>query len=150
MQCSQELSVCFPQFQVCDIVSCMLQVHVPPSCMLDGVHSAHFFGTGVIVHHSENMGLAVVDRNTVAVSACDVMLSFAAFPIEIPGEVSLSMQNCISILGFVEPVLLSQVVFLHPVHNYALVAYDPSALGAGASIVRAAELLPGQSTYLYL
>lgn len=37
-----------------------------------------------------------------------------------------------------------QVVFLHPVHNYALVAYDPSALGlAGASVVRAAELLPG-------
>ncbi|KAH7682677.1 HtrA2 peptidase protein [Dioscorea alata] len=110
----------------------MFEVHVPPSCMLDGVHSAHFFGTGVIVHHSENMGLAVVDRNTVAVSACDVMLSFAAFPIEIPGE----------------------VVFLHPVHNYALVAYDPSALGAGASIVRAAELLPepalrrGDSVYL--
>lgn len=36
------------------------------------------------------------------------------------------------------------MVFLHPVHNYALVAYDPSALGAvGASMVRAAELLPG-------
>lgn len=36
------------------------------------------------------------------------------------------------------------MVFLHPVHNYALVAYDPSALGAnGASVVRAAELLPG-------
>lgn len=30
-------------------------------------------------------------------------------------------------------------------HNYALVAYDPSALGlAGASVVRAAELLPGR------
>jgi hypothetical protein len=40
-----------------------------------------------------------------------------------------------------------QVVFLHPVHNYALVAYDPSALGAvGASMVRAAELLPGRLT----
>lgn len=37
-----------------------------------------------------------------------------------------------------------QVVFLHPVHNYALVAYDPSSLGpVGASVVRAAELLPG-------
>lgn len=49
------------------------------------------------------------------------MLSFAAYPIEIPGE----------------------VVFLHPVHNFALVAYDPSALGAGASVVWAAKLLPG-------
>jgi len=35
------------------------------------------------------------------------------------------------------------VVFLHPVHNYALVAYDTSALGAdGASAVHAAKLLP--------
>ncbi|KAJ6838540.1 putative protease Do-like 7 isoform X2 [Iris pallida] len=118
--------------QVIEPTLVMFEVHVPPSCMLDGVHSQHFFGTGVVIYHSETMGLAAVDRNTVAVSASDVMLSFAAFPIEIPGE----------------------VVFLHPVHNYALVAYDPSALGAGASIVRAAELLPepalrrGDSVYL--
>ncbi|XP_048495414.1 protease Do-like 7 isoform X2 [Beta vulgaris subsp. vulgaris] len=111
----------------------MFEVHVPPSCMLDGVHSQHFFGTGVIIHHSQNMGLVVVDKNTVAISASDIMLSFAAFPIEIPGE----------------------VVFLHPVHNYALIAYDPSALGAaGAAVVRAAELLPepavrrGDAVYL--
>ena len=69
--------------------SLYLQVHVPPSCMLDGVHSQHFFGTGVIIHHSQSMGLVVVDKNTVAISASDVMLSFAAFPIEIPGEVNL-------------------------------------------------------------
>lgn len=55
--------------------------------MIDGVHSQHFFGTGVIVHHSETMGLAAVDKNTVAVSVSDVMLSFAAYPMEIPGEV---------------------------------------------------------------
>ncbi|EXC20661.1 Protease Do-like 7 [Morus notabilis] len=111
----------------------MFEVYVPPSFMLDGVHSQHFFGTGVVIYHSENMGLVAVDKNTVAISASDVMLSFAAFPIEIPGE----------------------VVFLHPVHNYALISYDPSALGAvGASAVRAAELLPepalrrGDSVYL--
>ncbi|XP_010558675.1 PREDICTED: protease Do-like 7 [Tarenaya hassleriana] len=111
----------------------MFEVHVPPSCSLDGVHSQHFFGTGVIIYHSTSMGLVVVDKNTVAISASDIMLSFAAFPVEIPGE----------------------VVFLHPVHNYALIAYDPSALGtAGASVVRAAELLPepalqrGESVYL--
>ncbi|CAL5412423.1 unnamed protein product [Camellia sinensis] len=99
----------------------MFEVHVPPSCMVDGVRSQHFLGTGVIIYHSHNMGLVAVDKNTVAISVSDVMLSFAAFPIEIPGE----------------------VIFLHPVHNYALVAYDPSALGAdGASAVRAAELLP--------
>ncbi|XP_022998710.1 protease Do-like 7 [Cucurbita maxima] len=111
----------------------MFEVHVPPSCMLDGVHSQHFFGTGVIIYHSHSMGLVAVDKNTVAISSCDIMLSFAAFPIEIPGE----------------------VVFLHPVHNYALVAYDPSSLGSvGASAVQAAELLPepalrrGDSVYL--
>ncbi|XP_010274652.1 PREDICTED: protease Do-like 7 isoform X2 [Nelumbo nucifera] len=119
--------------QVIEPTLVMFEVHVPPSCMLDGVHSQHFFGTGVIVYHSQSMGLVAVDRNTVAISVSDVMLSFAAFPVEIPGE----------------------VVFLHPVHNYALVAYDPSALGvAGASVVRAAELLPeptlrrGDSVYL--
>ncbi|KAK2387838.1 protease Do [Trifolium repens] len=111
----------------------MFEVHVPPSCMLDGVHSQHFFGTGVIIYHSQDMGLVAVDKNTVAVSSSDVLLSFAAFPVEIPGE----------------------VVFLHPVHNYALISYDPSALGpVGASVVRAAELLPdpalrrGDSVYL--
>ncbi len=41
------------------------------------------------------------------------------------------------------------MVFLHPVHNYALIAYDPSALGTvGASVVRAAELLPGRIDYI--
>ncbi|KAL5076869.1 hypothetical protein RYX36_015853 [Vicia faba] len=111
----------------------MFEVHVPPSCMLDGVHSQHFFGTGVIIYQTQDMGLVAVDKNTVAVSSSDVLLSFAAFPIEIPGE----------------------VVFLHPVHNYALISYDPSALGpVGASVVRAAELLPepalcrGDSVYL--
>ncbi|KAG2661016.1 hypothetical protein PVAP13_1KG474600 [Panicum virgatum] len=118
--------------QVIEPALVMFEVHVPPVCMLDGVHSQHFFGTGVVIHHSDCLGLVAVDRNTVAVSISDIMLSFAAYPIEIPGE----------------------VVFLHPVHNFALVAYDPSALGAGASVVRAAKLLPepalrrGDSVYL--
>ncbi|CAH9066987.1 unnamed protein product [Cuscuta europaea] len=99
----------------------MCEVHVPISFLLEAVHKLQFCGTGVIVYHSQSMGLVAVDRNTVVASSCDVMLSFAAFPIEIPGE----------------------VVFLDPVHNFALVAYDPSALGPdGYSAVHAAELLP--------
>ncbi|KAI3842382.1 hypothetical protein MKW92_037536 [Papaver armeniacum] len=98
----------------------MCEAHVPPSCQVDGVYSQNFFGTGVIVYHSQSMGLVVVDKYTVAVPCCDVMLSFAASHMKIPGE----------------------VVFLHPVHNYAFVAYDPSSLGvAGASAVRSAKLL---------
>ncbi|KAI3835116.1 hypothetical protein MKX03_019742 [Papaver bracteatum] len=98
----------------------MCEVHVPAPCQVDGVYSQDFSGTGVIVYHSQSMGLVVVDRSTVVVSCCDVMLSFAASHMKIPGE----------------------VVFLHPVHNYAFVAYDPSSLGvAGASAVRSATLL---------
>jgi hypothetical protein len=96
-------------------------VHVPPVCMLDGVHSQHFFGTRVIIYHSEHLGLVAVDRKTIVVSIAVILLSFAPYSIEIPGE----------------------VVFLHPVHNFDLVAYDPSALGAGASVVQAAKLLSG-------
>ncbi|GAB4836368.1 hypothetical protein Ancab_001281 [Ancistrocladus abbreviatus] len=54
--------------------------------MLGGFHSRHFFWTGVIIRQSQNMGLVTVDRNIVAISASDMMLYFAAFPIEIPQE----------------------------------------------------------------
>ena len=111
----------------------MMEVHIPPSAMLDGVHAQHFFGTGVIVHHSKDLGLVAVDKNTVAISVSDVMLSFAAFPMEIPAE----------------------VIFLHPVHNYALVAYNPATLGeVGMAAVQAAVLSTepplrrGDSVYL--
>ncbi|CAI5965219.1 unnamed protein product, partial [Closterium sp. NIES-65] len=96
-------------------------VHVPSSVMVDGVHAQHFFGTALVVHHTAQLGLIVVDRNTVAVSVSDIMLSFSAYPVEVPGE----------------------VVFLHPVHNFAFVAYDPSALGAAAAAaVKPATLKP--------
>jgi len=42
-------------------------------------------------------------------------------------------------------------VFVHPFYNFALVGYDPSALGAdGASMVHAAELLPGAFNYAFI
>ncbi|CAN0896676.1 Protease Do-like 7 [Linum grandiflorum] len=99
----------------------MCEVSIPSVCMTDGVHDTYYTGLGVVVHHSEHLGLIVVDRNTVLISACDVLLYFASCPVQISG----------------------QVVFLHPVYNYAIVAYDPAALGAdGASVVRAVQLLP--------
>ncbi|XP_044416425.1 protease Do-like 7 [Triticum aestivum] len=108
------------------------EVHVPPICMIDGVHAKHFTGAGVVIHHSDSLGLIAVDRNTVAISISDIMVSFAAYPIEIPG----------------------QVIFLHPFHYFALVAYDPLTLGVGASVIRASKLLTepalrrGDSVYL--
>ena len=46
--------------------------------------------------------------------------------------------------GWLTLVRVCQVAFLHPVHNFALVTYDPAALGpVGAKAVAAATLLPG-------
>lgn len=63
-------------------------------------------GNGVVVHHSDTLGLVVVDRNTVAVGAGDVRLTFGAAPAEADAAIR----------------------FLHPLHNFALLSYDPAAL----------------------
>lgn len=45
---------------------------------------------------------------------------------------------------FPYPLLPWQVVFLHPVHNFAFVAFDPRGLPPAAlDAVRPATLLPG-------
>lgn len=65
----------------------LVEVHIPLVALSDGVHSRSFGGNGVVVHHGAQMGLVVVDRNTVAVGPCDVNLSFGAYPCEIPAKV---------------------------------------------------------------
>ena len=75
---------------------------------IDGVDGAHYFGTGLIVDAKK--GLAVLDRNTVPVLLGDVRLTFGG-SLEIPGR----------------------VVYLHPLHNLAVIAYDPK-LVTGAAI----------------
>ena len=73
-----------------------------PVSGLSGYRS--FQGTGVVV--DEKRGWVVVDRNTVPVAMGDVNLTFAG---------SLQVQG--------------RVEFLHPVHNLALVSYDPDLIG---------------------
>jgi hypothetical protein len=68
----------------------------------------HIAGNGVIVHQSETLGLVVTDRNTVPVSVGDVMLSFGAHPAEVEAEIR----------------------FLHPLHNFAILSYNPADLPA--------------------
>ncbi|CAI5459758.1 unnamed protein product [Closterium sp. Yama58-4] len=81
----------------------------------------HFYSTAIVVHHTPHLGLIAVDRNTVAASVADIMISFCAYPVEVS----------------------AQVVFLHPMHNIAFVAYDPAALGAAAAAaVQPAALKP--------
>ena len=93
---------------------------IPLVALSDGVHSRSFAGNGVVVYQGCRLGLVLVDRNTVAIGPCDVNLSFGAHPAEVPGTVR----------------------FLHPLHNFALVSYDPRELPEEArGKVKAATLL---------
>jgi pro-apoptotic serine protease NMA111 len=70
----------------------------------DGVYGNTFNGMGIVV--DADKGLVLVDRDTVTAALGDVTLTFA---------------------GSVETQ--AEVVALHPVHNMALVRYDPSTIG---------------------
>ncbi|MCB9701848.1 MAG: trypsin-like peptidase domain-containing protein [Myxococcales bacterium] len=71
---------------------------------IDGVHASNFRGSGLIVDHER--GLVITDRSTVPAALADVRLTFA-------GAVEVD----------------ARIAFLHPFHNYAILAYDPAELG---------------------
>jgi len=72
---------------------------------VSGVSDRYYYGTGVIA--DTDNGYVVVDRNTVPVALGDVRLTFAG-SLEIPGRVE----------------------YIHPLHNLAVVSYDPQLIGA--------------------
>ncbi|MBM5812449.1 MAG: PDZ domain-containing protein [Gammaproteobacteria bacterium] len=82
---------------------------------VSGVTERNYHGTGVVLDAAR--GLVVVDRNTVPVALGDLRLTFAG-TVEVDGRVE----------------------YVHPLHNLALVRYDPAALGA--TPVRAVRLAP--------
>lgn len=87
-----------------------------------GITERNYHGTGVIV--DAERGLVVVDRNTVPVAAGDVRLTFGG-SIEVPGRVE----------------------YVHPLHNLAVVSFDPKALdGTPIRAVKfdTRELEPGE------
>jgi len=71
---------------------------------VSGVTEKNYHGTGLIV--DAKRGLVVVDRNTVPIAMGDVRVTFGG-TVEVPGK----------------------VVFIHPLHNLAIVSYDPTAIG---------------------
>ncbi len=70
---------------------------------INGVEEAHYGGAGLVIDAEE--GLILVDRNTVPVAMGDVRVVFAG-AVDIP----------------------AQVLFVHPLHNMAVVKYDPGLL----------------------
>ena len=72
---------------------------------LSGVADRHYYGTGLIV--DKERGYVLVDRNTVPIGIGDVTITFAG-SLEVKGKVEQ----------------------LHPLHNYAIVSYDPKTIGS--------------------
>ncbi|HTW37315.1 MAG TPA: trypsin-like peptidase domain-containing protein [Steroidobacteraceae bacterium] len=80
---------------------------------VSGVTEHYYHGTGLVV--DAQRGLVVVDRNTVPVSVGDVTLTFAG-TLQVP----------------------ARVVYVHPLHNLAVVEYDPKLIGT--TPVKSAQL----------
>jgi S1-C subfamily serine protease len=93
---------------------------------VSGVAEKNYYGTGLIVDTAR--GLVIVDRNTVPVDLGDVTITFAG-SLQIKGKVT----------------------YVHPLHNLAVVAYDPALIGD--TPVRAAKfdvspLQPGRTVWV--
>jgi len=87
------------------------------------VTERNYHGTGVIV--DAERGLVAVDRNTVPVAVGDVRITVAG-SIEVPGRVE----------------------YVHPLHNLALVSFDPRLLDGTplrAARLDTRELVPGEA-----
>ena len=80
----------------------LVEFNMPYS--VSGVTERNYHGTGIVLDAVR--GLVAVDRNTVPVAIGDVRLTFAG-TIEVDGTVE----------------------YVHPLHNLAVVRYDPRQLG---------------------
>jgi S1-C subfamily serine protease len=97
----------FPSFtdqRISTIVPSLVMVNFDLPYAISGVADRHYYGTGLIV--DEARGHVLVDRNTVPVSMGDVRITFAG-SLQVEGEVE----------------------YIHPLHNLAIVSYDPALIG---------------------
>ncbi len=89
---------------------------------VSGVTEHYYHGTGVVV--DAKRGLVVVDRNTVPVPLGDVTVTFAG-TVQVPGR----------------------VVYVSPIHNLSVVAYDPRLIGSTPvrpAMLKSEPLAPGE------
>lgn len=86
------------------IAPSLVMVNFDMPYAVSGVSDRHYYGTGVIVDKS--LGYVLVDRNTVPVALGDVRITFAG---------SLQVEG--------------KVEYVHPLHNLAIVSYDPERIG---------------------
>lgn len=96
-----------------DIAPSLVVVNFDMPYTVSGVAERHYYGTGLVV--DTRRGLVVVDRNTVPEAMGDVQITFGG-SLEVPGHVA----------------------YVHPVHNLALISYDPALIAD--TPVRAAPL----------
>ncbi|KAI9593688.1 hypothetical protein BDF19DRAFT_447571 [Syncephalis fuscata] len=85
------------------LVPCFVAIDFHLPYLVDGMKNTQFYGVGMIVDKSR--GLIICDRDTIPISAGDILLTFAN-SIIIPGK----------------------LMYLHPIFNYAIVSYNPELL----------------------
>jgi len=93
-----------PDARLRKITPSLVLVNFDMPYTVSGVSEQHYYGTGLVV--DAGRGLVAVDRNTIPEAVGDVRVTFGG-SLEIPGRVA----------------------FVHPLHNLALVAYDPALIG---------------------
>jgi S1-C subfamily serine protease len=108
------------------IASSLVMVTFDLPYTISGVADRHYYGTGLVV--DAERGLVLVDRNTVPVAMGDVTITFAG-SLQIEGRVD----------------------YIHPLHNFAMVSYDPQLIGDSpvtTAKLDASELVAGETVWV--
>ncbi len=82
----------------------LVQVDFDMPYVVEGINDTHYTGAGLVIDATR--GWVLVDRDTVPTTMGDVHITFAG-SLEIPGKIE----------------------FIHPLHNLAMVSYDPALIG---------------------